>query len=54
MNLHTKDLSRESSANAAPQGRLVEEQSGHAMPLEIPDEIGAQTRSMLEAIRSTG
>ena len=37
-----------------PQGRLVEEQSGHAMPLEIPDEIGAQTRSMLEAIRSTG
>ena len=33
-----------------PKGRLVEEQSGHGMPLEIPDEIAAQTRKMFEAI----
>jgi pimeloyl-ACP methyl ester carboxylesterase len=35
-----------------PRGRLVEEDSGHAMPIEIPDEIAAQTRTMLEAIRA--
>ena len=33
-----------------PHGRLVEEQSGHAMPIEIPDEIAVLTRKMLEAI----
>jgi len=33
-----------------PQGRLVEENSGHDMPIEIPEEIAAQTRTMLEAI----
>jgi pimeloyl-ACP methyl ester carboxylesterase len=33
-----------------PRGRLVEEDSGHDMPIEIPDEIAAQTRMMFEAI----
>ena len=33
-----------------PQGRLVEENSGHDMPIEIPEEIAVQTRTMLEAI----
>ena len=33
-----------------PRGRLVEEGSGHDMPIEIPQEIAAQTRKMLEAV----
>jgi pimeloyl-ACP methyl ester carboxylesterase len=33
-----------------PRGRLVEEDSGHAMPIEIPEEIAAQIRTMFEAI----
>jgi pimeloyl-ACP methyl ester carboxylesterase len=37
--------------NGLPQGRLIEEPSSHAMPLEIPQEIAAQTRTMLDEIR---
>lgn len=33
-----------------PHGRLVEEDSGHDMPLEIPGEIASQIRAMLDRI----
>jgi pimeloyl-ACP methyl ester carboxylesterase len=33
-----------------PRGRLVEEDSGHDMPIEIPDEIAEQTLKMFETI----
>ncbi|HET9249705.1 MAG TPA: alpha/beta hydrolase [Actinomycetota bacterium] len=35
-----------------PEGRLVEEESGHGMPLEIPDEIASQIMAMLDRIGS--
>jgi pimeloyl-ACP methyl ester carboxylesterase len=38
--------------DSLPEGRLVEEQSGHEMPIEIPGEIANQVREMLDAIRS--
>lgn len=38
--------------DSLPRGRLVEEKSGHSMPLEIPGEIAAETRKMLKEIGS--
>jgi pimeloyl-ACP methyl ester carboxylesterase len=35
-----------------PRGSLVEEDSGHDMPIEIPTEIAAQTREMLQALEA--
>lgn len=35
-----------------PRGRLVVERSSHDMPLEIPEEIAAQTRMLLEDLET--
>jgi hypothetical protein len=42
----------DAGAQAQIRGRLVEEDSGHDMPIEIPEEIASQTRKMLTAIRT--
>jgi len=35
-----------------PRGTLVEEQSGHEMPIEIPDEVAAQTRKLVQLVQA--